>query len=269
MINWKTLPTQRGIYQITTGSVSYVGLSDNIQLRVKQHLESSSCRSRIILDTDKAKIIVLELLPNSDDKTLALREWYWFSKLKRKGHIMVNDPKTLGKTKTGQFSPSQNSTVKTTSSLPLPFGCGLKLAGVTTVVVGFFCLGFFAAGNMIQQRVSSTPNTETTTEDSTTTHSVPESSSRAENQETSNRNPAVDMQPLSACITPLQRGSSKEAVQLLQDQLKQLGYYEGEQDGMYGPGTEGAVAQFQRDNNLGVDGIVGCKTQVAINQALR
>jgi len=267
MINWKTLPTQRGIYQITTGSVSYVGLSDNIQLRVKQHLESSSCRSRIILDTNKAKILILELLPNSDDKTLALREWYWFSKLKRKGHIMVNDPKTLGKTKSGQFFPSQDAIAKTNS--PFSFGCGVKLAGITTVVIGFFCAGFLAAGNMIQHRVSSEPEANPQTQNSSQTNSPSRRSSHREKQEATNRNISAELEPLSACITPLQRGSAKEAIQLLQRQLQQLGYYEGEQDGMYGPGTEGAVAEFQRDHNLGVDGIVGCQTQVAINQALR
>jgi len=267
MINWKTLPTQRGIYQITTGSVSYIGLSDNIQLRVKQHLESSSCRSRIILDTNKAKILILELLPNSDDKTLALREWYWFSKLKRKGHIMVNDPKTLGKTKSGQFFPSQEAIAKSNS--PFSFGCGVKLAGITTVVVGFFCAGFLAAGNLIEQRVSRNPQTQPPIQDSSQTNSAAQPPSQQEKQEGTNRKASAELEPLSACITPLQRGSAKEAIQLLQGQLQQLGYYEGEQDGMYGPGTEGAVAEFQRDHNLGVDGIVGCKTQVAINQALR
>jgi len=265
MINWKTLPTQRGIYQITTGSVSYVGLSDNIQLRVKQHLESSSCRSRIILDTNKAKIQILELLPNSDDQTLALREWYWFSKLQRKGHIMVNDPKTLGKTKSGQFFPSQDAIAKTNS--PFSFGCGVKLAGITTVVIGFFCAGFLAAGNMIQQSVSNQPDPPT--QNSSQANSASQRPSQQEKQEGTNRNTSTELEPLSACITPLQRSSAKEAIQLLQRQLQQLGYYEGEQDGMYGPGTEGAVAEFQRDHNLGVDGIVGCQTQVAINQALR
>ncbi|MDR9402884.1 MAG: peptidoglycan-binding protein [Halothece sp. Uz-M2-17] len=262
MINWKTLPRQRGIYQITTGSVSYVGLSDNIQLRVKQHLESSSCRSRIILDTNKAKIIVLELLPNTDDKTLALREWYWFSKLKQKGHIMVNDPKTLGKTKTGQFFPPQTQKATTEISSSLPFGCGLKLAGVTTVVVSFFGLGFFVAGNLLQQGISSPPNAETNSESQ-----LPRNQKEA--QEKTNSKRTVNMQPLSACISPLQRGSSKEAVRLLQEQLEQLGYYQGAKDGLYGPGTEGAVAEFQRDHDLGVDGIVGCDTQAAINQELR
>jgi predicted GIY-YIG superfamily endonuclease len=263
MINWKTLPRERGIYQITTGSVSYIGLSDNIQLRIKQHLDSSSCRSRIILDTDKAKIIVLELLPNSDDKTLALREWYWFSKLKRKGHIMVNDPKTLGKTKSGQFYPPENSAATMSSSRRLPLGCGLKFIGVTTVIVGFFSFGFFATGKMIQQTASNQTKSNAVAEDSSEKNSVQNSTRKNRQQQT------VEMEPLSACITPLKPGTSKEAVKGLQRQLKQLGYYKGSQDGIYGPGTEEAVSEFQQDYNLNVDGVVGCKTQAKINQALR
>lgn len=268
MINWKTLPRERGIYQITTGSVSYVGLSDNIQLRVKQHLESSSCRSRIILDTNKAKIIILELLPNTDDKTLALREWYWFSKLKRKGHILVNDPKTLGKTKSGQFFPPQKVTAKTTSPQQIPLGCGLKAAGVTTIVVGFFCVGFFAAGKIIQETSSDQTSSEITAEDSSEPPPVP--TSRLESNPSSpSRRESASIEPLSACIKPLQSGASEQAVKLLQRQLKELGYYQGAMDGVYGSGTQGAVSQFQRDQNLDVDGVVGCNTQVKINQALQ
>lgn len=266
MINWKTLPRERGIYQITTGSVSYIGLSDNIQLRIKQHLDSSSCRSRIILDTNQAKIIVLELLPNTDDKTLALREWYWFSKLKRKGHIMVNDPKTLGKTKSGQFFPPQNTAANTSSSKRLPLGCGLQFAGITTVIAGFFFFGFFAAGKMIQQTISNDTESKVV-EDPSNKKSVP--NNRNTNPSSSKEQETVAMQPLSACITPLQPGISQEAVEMLQQQLKQLGYYKGTIDGIYGRGTKEAVSEFQRDYNLNVDGVVGCSTQVKINQALR
>ncbi|PSO47755.1 MAG: peptidoglycan-binding protein [Cyanobacteria bacterium SW_9_44_58] len=267
MINWKTLPRERGIYQITTGSVSYIGLSDNIQLRIKQHLDSSSCRSRIILDTDKAKIIVLELLPNSDDKTLALREWYWFSKLKRKGHIMVNDPKTLGKTKSGQFFPPENNATNTSSLPRLPVGCSLPLLGITTVIIGFFSFGFFAAGKMIQQTASNQTNSNVVPQDSSEKRSVQNNTGKDRNS-ASKQQQIVEMEPLSACITPLQPGTSKEAVKVLQRQLKQLGYYEGSQDGIYGPGTEESVSEFQRDYNLNADGVVGCNTQAKINQAL-
>lgn len=262
MINWKTLPRERGIYQITTGSVSYIGLSNNIQLRVKQHLESSSCRSRIILDTKKPKVIVLELLPKSDDKALALREWYWFYKLKRKGHIVVNDPKTLGKTKSGQYFPPKQPSPKTNSFPKLPWGCGVKVAGITTVMIGFFSIGYFATGAILRNTelppVEESPETET------------ESRNQGNQKNRSQPDPeTVEMQPLSACITPLQPGRSRSVVEVLQKQLQELGYYEGEIDGDYGPGTEEAVAEFQREHDLDVDGIVGCDTQTAINDAVR
>lgn len=275
MINWKTLPRARGIYQITTGSVSYVGLSDNIQLRVKQHLDSSSCRSRIILDTKKAKIIVLELLPHTDDKTLALREWYWFDRLKRKGHIMVNDPKTLGKTKSGQFFPPKTAVKERASSSEESLGCGLQLAGMTTVVSFFFFFGFFAAGKIMEETQSpqtqSQSESKVMAEDSSPQPSTPTRrlDNNNLNQSSENRQKTVTMQPLSACIRPLQPGTSKQAVEVLQGQLQELGYYEGEIDGLYGPGTQGAVSDFQRDYDLGVDGVVGCDTQVKINEALR
>jgi len=256
MINWKTLPKERGIYQITTGSVSYIGLSDNIQLRIKQHLESSSCRSRIILDTNKAKIIVLELLPNTDDQTLALREWYWFSKLRRRGHIMVNDPKTLGKTKSGQFFPPQNDSEKISFLKRIPLGLSFQAVGVTTVIIGCFFVGFFAAGKIIQNQQTESNQTHSKTVPANQTTSI---SNQAKN---------VQMQPLNACITPLQPGTSQEAVQVLQRQLNQLGYYEGTIDGIYGGSTKAAVLKFQRDYKLNVDGVVGCDTQTKINQVL-
>lgn len=258
MINWKTLPRERGIYQITTGSVSYIGLSDNIQLRIKQHLESSSCRSRIILDTNKAKIVVLELLPNTDDQTLALREWYWFSKLKRRGHIMVNDPKTLGKTKSGQFFPSQNDSEKISFLKRIPLGLSFQVMGVTTVIIGCFFVGFLAAGKMIQNQQAESNQTQSKAVKNTS-QATSSPSNRAKN---------VPMQPLTACITPLKPGTSQQAVKVLQRQLRQLGYYQGTIDGIYGGSTKAAVLKFQRDYNLNVDGVVGCDTQTKINQVL-
>ena len=264
MINWKALPRERGIYQITTGSVSYIGLSDNIQLRVKQHLESSSCRSRIILDTKKPRVVILELLPNSDDKTLALREWHWFYKFKRKGHIIVNDPKTLGKTKSGQYFPPKQSAPKTSSLRKMPLGCGVKVAGVTAVIMGFFSLGYLATGQILQQIGANSEEAEVTD-----TETTPQPAETQDTPPQKSEPKPVEMQPLNACIRPLQPGRSRSAVEVLQKQLQELAYYEGPIDGDYGPGTEGAVAEFQRDHDLNVDGIVGCQTQTAINDALR
>lgn len=65
----------------------------------------------------------------------------------------------------------------------------------------------------------------------------------------------------------LRRGSSGEYVTLLQTKLIQRGYdlapYGA--DGKFGAKTEEAVKDFQRDNDLAVDGIVGRNTWTALD----
>lgn len=46
----------------------------------------------------------------------------------------------------------------------------------------------------------------------------------------------------------------------IQQKLKELGYYKGSVDGVYGQGTRSAVIAFQKANGLSADGIVGPKT---------
>ncbi|MGM0437128.1 MAG: cell wall hydrolase [Bacillota bacterium] len=58
----------------------------------------------------------------------------------------------------------------------------------------------------------------------------------------------------------LEYGSEGADVALLQKLLKDMNYYNGEIDGIYGKGTIQAVKSFQKANNLSVDGIVGPKT---------
>ena len=50
----------------------------------------------------------------------------------------------------------------------------------------------------------------------------------------------------------------------VQSRLKDLGYYTGNIDGIYGPLTRSAVINFQRDYGLSVDGIVGPETLGAL-----
>ena len=69
---------------------------------------------------------------------------------------------------------------------------------------------------------------------------------------------------LCAGAAPLTLGSRGERVALIQQQLKQWGYYTGSVDGVFGRGTYNAVVRFQRQNNLSADGQVGRKTAAAM-----
>lgn len=61
----------------------------------------------------------------------------------------------------------------------------------------------------------------------------------------------------------LRQGSKGPAVRTLQQRLTFLGY-SLDVDGNFGLGTARAVVAFQKDNNLGSDGIVGPKTWAAL-----
>ena len=80
--------------------------------------------------------------------------------------------------------------------------------------------------------------------------------------------------PLSSPSTPptverptLRRGDKGDAVILLQSELIRLGYSLPKYgiDGNFGKETEMAVKQFQQDNRLTVDGVVGPKTWKALD----
>lgn len=59
-------------------------------------------------------------------------------------------------------------------------------------------------------------------------------------------------------------GSMGDEVLDIQSALKNLGYYTGRVDGIYGTATKNAVIAFQRDNGLTADGIVGTATMKAL-----
>jgi len=67
----------------------------------------------------------------------------------------------------------------------------------------------------------------------------------------------------------LRNGDSGEAVKKLQNELIRLGYNVGSKgaDGKFGSATEEAVKQFQKDNSLTVDGIVGKTTWEALKKS--
>lgn len=59
---------------------------------------------------------------------------------------------------------------------------------------------------------------------------------------------------------------TKKDIQYL---LKELGYYNGKIDGVFGPQTKAAVKKFQKSERLVVDGVVGKKTRAALVLKLR
>lgn len=62
----------------------------------------------------------------------------------------------------------------------------------------------------------------------------------------------------------VKRGSKGEAVKGLQNALKARSYDFGPVDGDFGPATEDAVKQFQREAGLDEDGIAGPRTWEAL-----
>lgn len=60
--------------------------------------------------------------------------------------------------------------------------------------------------------------------------------------------------------TLIKRGDQGERVRNIQESLRRLGYFEGKADGDFGEYTENAVKEFQRQNKLTPDGVVGPST---------
>jgi peptidoglycan hydrolase-like protein with peptidoglycan-binding domain len=63
----------------------------------------------------------------------------------------------------------------------------------------------------------------------------------------------------------LRKGDCGDDVQYLQEQLNEMGW-DLEPDGEFGPETQAVVKQFQKDNDLTSDGIVGPNTWAALGK---
>lgn len=64
-------------------------------------------------------------------------------------------------------------------------------------------------------------------------------------------------------------GIVKLSIRQIQTALKNAGFYKGPIDGRVGRGTRKAIKDFQRANGLKVDGMVGAKTVVKLNEYLK
>ncbi|MGB3759081.1 MAG: peptidoglycan-binding domain-containing protein [Rivularia sp. (in: cyanobacteria)] len=62
----------------------------------------------------------------------------------------------------------------------------------------------------------------------------------------------------------LKEGSTGDAVILLQESLKELGFYFGFINGVFDQNTKAAVIKFQKNNSIAADGIVGIATRAAL-----
>ncbi|MDD4980147.1 MAG: peptidoglycan-binding domain-containing protein [Candidatus Omnitrophica bacterium] len=81
--------------------------------------------------------------------------------------------------------------------------------------------------------------------------------------------PAVTIVPVETKTElPLPPTTFKPTVEEIQTALKNSGYYTGLADGKKGPMTKKAIEDFQRANNLEVDGKVGPKTWALLSQHL-
>lgn len=82
-----------------------------------------------------------------------------------------------------------------------------------------------------------------------------------------NNTPITEEEALTNDPVPLiGRGIAGPPVEDVQRTLVDQGYYDGPIDGIYGPETEAAVRDFQSDEELIADGIVGENTWDALNQ---
>ncbi|HBU11313.1 MAG TPA: hypothetical protein DEB31_00820, partial [Clostridiales bacterium] len=74
----------------------------------------------------------------------------------------------------------------------------------------------------------------------------------------------TDGESSGSSVTVLQHEDESDAVEALQQKLKELGYLD-KVTGYYGTDTVAAVEAFQENNDLEVDGIAGSGTQAKLD----
>ncbi len=79
----------------------------------------------------------------------------------------------------------------------------------------------------------------------------------------------ISLLALSASASVVAWGSRGSQVSLVQQKLKQYGYYDGAVDGVFGKETYNAVVWFQQKNGLKADGAVGPSTAAALGITLK
>src|SRR5262245_7608506 len=182
----------------------------------------------------------------------------WFSDT---GPSSVEEPRQLtgadpaGREPSWLEDPAEPEQQTTT---PIPFArrrlVALAVAVLVLIVIVVVALLAFRGGN------SSAPTEPTTTTQPTTTPTTTTPAATV---------PANPPPPTPALILPagiLRPGATGADVKTVQRALARAGHSPGPIDGIYGPKTEQAVADFQRSAGIPADGHYGPQTKQALEQ---
>ncbi len=80
---------------------------------------------------------------------------------------------------------------------------------------------------------------------------------------------AIASVPWQAAVAQIRRGQSGAEVNYIQSCLRKLGYFQGNITGNFGPKTENAVRSFQQAKGINAIGVVGPRTQRALDRRCR
>jgi len=135
---------------------------------------------------------------------------------------------------------------------------------IFTLIVLLVCVAWSGCGKKAEKVDTAIESENLTSEFGTVTVETPTTETTTAPQTTSEMPVATTTEPTKDVLTqevPLSAVSTeKPTVTNIQQALKNLGLYTGKLDGTLGPKTKKAVEEFQKQNNLKVDGKVGPKT---------